>query len=303
VTSIGAALHDAGGHLVAGRTVVDALLRTWYRGRPPAPIPIARRRRPSLGEFAAIRRAGRPVVLEGMLEEWPDPSALTIERLCERFGERELPVMRTEKGQLAIDVAKGVAFETMRLRDYVDRVVSGVRMDVYLATPLDVWLPELRRDVPVPSYCRDAPWTNPRLWLGASGTVTPLHRDVAQNFFYQLVGRKRFWLYPPSASPWLYSQPIRSALANYARFDPERPDDARFPLSRMVEPVEVVLGPGDAMFLPSRWWHHVRSLDVGLSVAFWWADGPVALAVKAAELTKRARGLEIYGLHRRSVAR
>jgi hypothetical protein len=66
-----------------------------------------------------------------------------------------------------------------------------------------------------------------------------------------------------------------------------------------VQPIEVVLGPGDAMYLPSRWWHQVRSLDLSLSVNFWWADGAVAVAVRSAEFVKRVRGLEIYGLERR----
>ncbi len=283
---------------MSGRSLLDACLRSWYRGRPPAPLPIERRHRPSLTEFAALRRAGRPVILDGLLDDWPAASAFTITGLRERFGDRELPVLKTEGGRLAVDVEKGVAFETLRLRDYVDRVLCGAPMDTYLATPLDTWLPELQAEMPPPRYCRDAPWKNPRLWLSAAGTVVPLHRDVAQNVFYQLVGRKRFLVYPPAAAPWLYSQPIRSALANYARVDPEQPDDERFPLSRLVAPVEIVLGPGDAMFLPSRWWHHVRSLETSLSVAYWWADGAVALAVRAAELVKRRRGHEIYGLER-----
>lgn len=284
---------------MSGRALLDACLRTWYRHRPPAPVRVERHVRPSMAAFQAIRRAGRPVLLDGLLADWPDPAGLSVARLRERFGDRRLPVLATDEGRVTVDVAKGVAFDTVRFADYVDRLTSGARMDAYLATPLDAWLPELKAEMPPPPYCRDAPWQNTRLWLSRPGTAVPLHRDVAQNIFYQLVGRKRFLLYPPAASPWLYSNPIRSALANYGRFDPTRPDYARHPLSRAVLPVEVVLEPGDVLFLPSRWWHHVTSLDLSLSLTFWWADGPIALAVRAAELVKRLRGLEIYGLERR----
>ena len=130
-----------------------------------------------------------------------------------------------------------------------------------------------------------------------------MHRDVAHNVFIQLVGRKRFFLYPSAASPWLYSHPFRSGVPNYSPTDPERPDYDAFPLSRAVRPIEVVLGPGDAIYLPSRWWHLVRSLEVSLSVNFWWADGAIALAVRCAEFVKRVRGLEIYGLEQRLRAR
>lgn len=239
------------------------------------------------------------MLLDGLVDEWPARADLTLDRLRERFGDRTLPVLHTRGGDLVCDVDKGVSFDTVRFRDYVDRVSSGEAVETYLAAPVATWLPELARDLPAPIYCRDAPWQNMRLWLSAPGTTVPLHHDVAQNIFCQLVGRKRFLLYPAAASPWLYSHRFRSALANYSQFDPERPDHARFPLSRGLEPLEVVLGPGDAMYLPTRWWHHVRSLDVSLSVNFWWAEGPVALAVRAAELVKRRRGLEIYGLEQR----
>jgi hypothetical protein len=119
---------------------------------------------------------------------------------------------------------------------------------------------------------------------------------VAENIYFQLIGRKRFFLYPPAYTPWLYSYPLRSALPNYSRFDPEAPDYDRFPLSRDVQPLEVILEPGDAMYLPSRWWHQVRSLDVSVSFNFWWAYGTLSLAVRAAEYIKRVRNLEVFGL-------
>src|SRR5690349_5471344 len=52
---------------------------------------------------------------------------------------------------------------------------------------------------------------------------------------------------------------------------------------------EVTLNPGEVLFLPSRWWHHVRSLERALSVNFWWAKGWLALVARAAEDRKSTR--------------
>jgi ribosomal protein L16 Arg81 hydroxylase len=30
---------------------------------------------------------------------------------------------------------------------------------------------------------------------------------------------------------------------------------------------DFVVGPGDALFIPVGWWHHVRALDVSVSLA------------------------------------
>lgn len=283
--------------VVSGRSLFDGLLRTWY-GAPPSTPTLERHRRPTQAQFDAFRRAGRAVLLDGLLEEWPNHATFTLDGLRKRFGDRRLPVMGTDAGRLRTDVEAGVSFATMRLDDYLDRIARDEPVEGYLATPMNTWLPELNADMPPPSYCRAAPWHNARLWVSRTGTTTPLHRDVAHNVFVQLAGRKRFLLYPPAAAPWLYSHDFRSALPNYSQVDPERPDHDRFPLSRGVRPLALELGPGDAIYLPSRWWHHVRTLEPSLSVAFWWADGAVALAVRAAEFVKRVRGLEIYGLER-----
>ena len=66
-----------------------------------------------------------------------------------------------------------------------------------------------------------------------------------------------------------------------------------------LEAHEVILEPGDALYLPSRWWHQVRSLDVSVSFNYWFADGVHAMVVRAAEFVKRVRALEIYGLETR----
>jgi ribosomal protein L16 Arg81 hydroxylase len=49
------------------------------------------------------------------------------------------------------------------------------------------------------------------------------------------------------------------------------------------------LGPGDVIYIPRGWWHHVRTLDLSISVNFWWARGMRRLLVQAADYVKRVR--------------
>jgi Uncharacterized conserved protein len=284
--------------LPAGRDLFDHLLRVVRQGRAPQlGAPVQRVSKPSLSSFTALRKERRPVLLEGLADDWPAHTNWTLPSLKERFGNRDVAVIPTDDGRVCSNDRVGIPFETIRFGDYIDDLARDVRPHYYLVASPDVWLPELRDDVVVPEYCRSAPWRHSRFWLSAAHTSAPLHRDVAENILFQIVGRKRFYLYPPSASPWLYSNPLRSALPNYSRFDPERPDYDRFPLSREVRPLEIVLGPGDALYLPSRWWHQVRSLELSATINFWWADGALAFLVRAAEWVKKTRKLEIYGMH------
>lgn len=282
------------------RDLVDLLARSARLRRAPSKTERPQRlRRPSLEQLDAFRRSSRPVLLDGLLEERQASGGLTLDDLRRRIGDREVSVIRTKSGRLEGDTQRGLSFETVRVAEYLDRLERGEPIECYVATPGERWLPELSDELPRPIYCRDSAWVNSRFWLGPAGTCTPLHRDVAENVFVQLIGRKRFFLYPPAATAWLYSNGIRSALPNFSRFDPEKPDYERFPLAREVEPVEVVLEAGEAMYLPSRWWHQVRSLDVSASLNFWFANGALAVLVRLAEFVKRARRLEIYGLEAR----
>jgi hypothetical protein len=280
------------------RATFDASLRIarTLRGAA-APVTVERVPPPSLGEFEAdYRRRNRAAIFTGLADDWPARSRWSLTYLRERFGRRPVPVLPTSGGFMRHDGKSGLHFRWMPLAEYLDSLESGEHPECYLVSPLDRALPELFEDVVDPIYSRERPFRLSRFWLSAPATSTPLHRDLTENFFVQIVGHKRFYLYPPKDSPWLYSYSFRSGLPNFSRFDPERADYERFPLARRVRPIEVVLQPGDFLYLPSRWWHQPRSLDLSMSVNFWWADGTLAKIVRLAEWVKRVRGLEIYGL-------
>jgi len=140
------------------------------------------------------------------------------------------------------------------------------------------------------------------MWLGPRGCVSPLHFDPLDNCLMQHLGRKRVLLFEPSSSAGASGAGTRSSgpgwhyaghggnQSNTSPIDPEvldgtttteALDDAaaaledhekRFPLFFREAPprLECVLEPGDLLYIPSRWWHHARSIDTSASVNVWW---------------------------------
>jgi hypothetical protein len=92
-----------------------------------------------------------------------------------------------------------------------------------------------------------------------------------------VAGRRRFTLFPPEAIGDLYIGPIGYAPTGtpISLVDFDHPDEARFPrLRRALEAARSAeLEPGDAIYIPPLWWHHVRSLeDLNVLVNYWWKD-------------------------------
>ena len=149
----------------------------------------------------------------------------------------------------------------------------------------------LRDEAPAPVYCARARWRKSKLWISAEGTVSPLHRDASQNLLAQVAGRKTVLLFSPRERGRMYPYPLFSSLPNFSRVDPERPDLARYPRFEDATPLRCELGPSDVLFIPSGWWHHVRTQrgEASISVNFWWAEGKLLLLALAADAFKRMR--------------
>jgi hypothetical protein len=106
-----------------------------------------------------------------------------------------------------------------------------------------------------------------RLWIGPAGTASHLHIDQRDGLACLYLGRKRFWLYPPGERKRLYTRgraPARSGVV-----DPRSPDLVRFPRFAHARHSEVVLEPGEILYLPAGWGHFVENIDDTLMVNFW----------------------------------
>ena len=92
----------------------------------------------------------------------------------------------------------------------------------------------------------------------AHGARSILHFDQYDNLFVQISGRKRFHIFDPCQTSGLYPYPVHHPLDTRAQVDLSRPDLSTFPQLATVRGArEVVLEPGQTLFLPAYWWHEV----------------------------------------------
>lgn len=248
---------------------------------------------PSRHEFQTRYVEGsRPVILKGAIADWPAIKRWSLDYFKSRFGEREVPVVRFKDGSM-YDQSAGLHYEQIRVGDYVDLLRPGKPIDLYMLFRIREVLPDLFDDVSRPTYCSDAPWFHSRLWFAGPDTKSPLHRDLPDNLYAQVLGHKQFILLDRRLSRMVHRYSLLSGVPNLSPVDAEVPDLSRYPRFREAPLLVAELEPGDLFFIPRLWWHQAHSFDTSISLSLWWARGVMAPIARAAELFMRLRGLRL----------
>jgi hypothetical protein len=143
------------------------------------------------------------------------------------------------------------------------------------STTVDTCLPGFRDDNDIDLGDRDALMS---VWIG-NRTRIAAHYDLPDNLACVAAGHRRFTLFPPGQLSNLYIGPLDFTPAGQpvSLVDFARPDLARFPrfAEAMRHARSAELGPGDAIFIPSMWWHHIEALDrFNVLVNYWWRQSP-----------------------------
>lgn len=117
-----------------------------------------------------------------------------------------------------------------------------------------------------------------RVWIG-NRSIISAHFDSSDNIACVAAGRRRFTLFPPDQASNLYIGPLDNTMAGQptSLVDFADPDFERFPRFRdaLAAAQTAELEPGDAIYIPALWWHHVEALAAfNMLVNFWWSDSP-----------------------------
>lgn len=112
--------------------------------------------------------------------------------------------------------------------------------------------------------------TESTFWMGTAGAHTPCHYDTyGCNLVAQLSGRKRWILFPPEDTDLLkptrvpYEESSVYSRINFEKWIGSVPD------IEGTHPHVVDLAPGDVLFVPRHWWHHVRNEQLSISINTW----------------------------------
>ena len=237
-----------------------------------------------------IYSAGQPVVLKGQAADWPivalagAPDRAFCDYLTGRANPSPVQLWVGPPGQGGRYGFSGdYASENFDRRlapmaqicDFLLRAADEPDAPAMFAGAINLpeHMPALLPDVPM-ALLAPARDRLTSLWLGTPSR-TAAHWDLAENLSCVVRGQRRYLLFPPQQIGNLYLGPIDRTLAgqSISLVDCEAPDFARFPkfAEAMAHAEQAILEPGDVLFIPSMWFHHVASdAPIGAQINFWW---------------------------------
>lgn len=233
--------------------------------------------------------AGKPVIMKGLVADWP---AVKAAQTSNRAVADYISAMDTTGQMVGISVLSATkqgrffynddltGYNFMGDRNRVSNLLAwllenGDREDMVTlyaqAIPLTPLMPAFERANPMDLV---SPTYGAKMWVG-NKVRTQTHFDPSHNIACLVAGKRRFTLFPPEQIDNLYPGPFDFAPGNIpvSMAAIEEPDFERYP--RLEEALKHAkhgdLEPGDAIFIPYAWWHHVQSqTGFNVLVNYWW---------------------------------
>ena len=238
-----------------------------------------------------INNVERPLVLKGLVDEWPiisetkQSNAKLKEYLLKwsrsiQVGIGKIPW--TEKGRLFYNSdLSGFNFErsSCDFSGFISALFSQEEhkkpYGYYMgSTHIDHLMPEFKQSHNIKALSNKNALSS--IWI-SNQTSIAAHQDFPNNLACCIAGKRRFTLFPPEQIDNLYIGPLDHTPAGQpiSLVDLNNPDFVKYPkFEYALENAFVAeLEPGDALLLPSLWWHAVDSLtSCNVLINYWWQN-------------------------------
>ena len=247
---------------------------------------------------ADVIQSKEPLILKQLVSDWPivkagqESDRSVMDYLCGFYNGRPTIVCKLEpeaNGRLFYNdklTRLGYSSYKGRIDETLEAIYKGLKDEkphgYYIASNIIcTHLPGLREDndIEVPRPIDDRLNSETvSIWVGTA-TVASCHYDALDNIACCVAGKRRFTLFPPDQISNLYPGPLEPTPGGQviSLVDFDKPNFEQFPkFSEAISNAQVAeLEPGDALFLPSMWWHQVQSLaPFNILINYWWTDAP-----------------------------
>jgi len=212
----------------------------------------------------------KPVIIRDLAKEWPAFKKWNWAFFRDLIGHIKVPIYNNIKSDAYTPINTADDYKTFA--EYIDMVEAGpAEWRIFLFNIFD-HAPQLIQDFTWPEHLmKGFVKKYPMLFTGGAGSITHMHFDidVSHILHTQFVGRKRVLLFPNAESDKLYRKPFEVlSMVDFTHYhQPKKIDFEKYPALRYANGFEAIMEPGDTLFMPAGYWHHMEYIDSGFAMS------------------------------------
>ncbi|NHF60551.1 cupin-like domain-containing protein [Flavobacteriaceae bacterium TP-CH-4] len=205
-----------------------------------------------------------PVLITGLTKDWPAYEKWKLDYIQERAGGQIVPLYNNEPAKDKQSVYAPA--EEMKLYDYIEILkTQPTDLRIFFYNILKE-MPELLKDFEYPDIGLKFFKKLPALFFGGGESKVFMHYDIdlPDSMHFHFDGDKTVTLFSPAQTKYLYRVPF--SIHNIEDIDMDNPDFDKYPALQYAEGIRAEMKHGDALYMPSGYWHSIRYLNGGFSM-------------------------------------
>jgi hypothetical protein len=206
----------------------------------------------------------KPVIIQGLINTTPAATKWNLDYLKSRIGEIEVDVFDNT-------IKKTTAYTggdyKMKFSEFVDHIRKdeecNIRLFLFNAFK---YCSDFKKEFPCPAIFKGVLDKVGFMFFGGKNTHVRMHFDIDMSnvLHTQFEGKKRVLLISQEYNDLLYKTPFNT----YSIADFQNIDESKFPGLKYVKGYDIVLNPGDSLFMPGGYWHYMIYLEGSFAVAY-----------------------------------
>ena len=213
----------------------------------------------------------RPLVIKDLAKSWPAYEKWNWEYFKKLVGDQQVGLYNNIKSDAYTPINTADDYKTFG--EYIDMISQGPAAWRIFLFNIFEHAPQLIKDFTWPEHLmKGFVKKYPMLFTGGAGSITHMHYDIDLSHILhtQFAGRKRVLMFPNKEQYKLYRKPYEVlSLADFSNYYKQNgsPDYEKFPALKLAEGFDFILEPGDTLFMPAGYWHHMEYLDSGFAMS------------------------------------
>jgi len=209
-------------------------------------------------------RKQKPVVIQGLVNRTPAANKWSLDYLKSRIGTTEVMVFDNSVKRTS---AYTEGDYKMKFSEFVDQIKKdeecNIRLFLFNAFK---HCPDLKKEYPCPEIFKGLLDNVGFMFFGGKNTGVRMHFDIDMSnvLHTNFEGKKRVILVSQEYNDLLYKTPLNT----YSIADFQNMDQKKFPGLKYVKGYDIVLNPGEALFMPGGYWHYMVYLEGSFAVAY-----------------------------------